>query len=308
MNSFPGRLLTSERRHGGLGMISITNAALARKRKVLLELVNRSDASGIATQCLVVNALRASGQGGAGQPSTQMWNSLGSGDALNALIGSLKSIGLRIRAGNATREREDSAVDGEGEVLNRGELNRRGMVYTNELCEGSLIQLRTGQCWQVGNRLLEVLAYRGDSIEYIEWEATAQNAQRGPGSIVHISPRNEYQGYPTGMGGRNAIMRSEFIREATHLVEMGIDWSEKLGGSQVTLSRIMQLRRGSIVDSKPIEEVISREWAEWGGGDFSHIYTDGSHAADRTLAQFLLGTKNQKVGGAVILSDGHCAD
>jgi hypothetical protein len=63
-NSFPNRLLVSERKHGGLGIISISQAAHERKRKVLLELVNRRGAEGVAAQGLLVNALRASGQGG----------------------------------------------------------------------------------------------------------------------------------------------------------------------------------------------------------------------------------------------------
>ena len=60
MNSFPSRLLTSERRHGGLGIIPISIAAHERKRKVLLELVNKKGAEGIAAQALLANALRAS--------------------------------------------------------------------------------------------------------------------------------------------------------------------------------------------------------------------------------------------------------
>ncbi len=35
-----------------------------------------------------------------------------------------------------------------------------------------------------------------------------------------------------------------------------------------------------------------------------HIYTDGSHALDKTLGQFLLGKGKTSAGGAIILSDG----
>ena len=83
-----------------------------------------------------------------------------------------------------------------------------------------------------------------------------------------------------------------------------MDWPHKLEGLQVTLSRVLQLRPASIVLPTPMAGGISREWAEWGGGDFSHIYTDGSHAMDKNFSQFLLGTGNRKVGGAIIISDG----
>jgi hypothetical protein len=53
MNSFPSRLLVSERRHGSLGIISISQASHERKRKVLLELVNRKGAEGVASQGLI---------------------------------------------------------------------------------------------------------------------------------------------------------------------------------------------------------------------------------------------------------------
>ena len=45
-------------------------------------------------------------------------------------------------------------------------------------------------------------------------------------------------------------------------------------------------------------------WARWDGGTVTHIYTDGSHALDRTLGQFLLGKGSPSVGGSIILSDG----
>ena len=58
--------MTGLKKHGGLGLTSITEAAHERKRRVLLELVNKGGMDGIATQCLVANALRAAGQGGIG--------------------------------------------------------------------------------------------------------------------------------------------------------------------------------------------------------------------------------------------------
>ena len=46
---FPKRLLTSLRKHGGLGITSISDAAHEQKRRVLLELSNKSGMDGITT-------------------------------------------------------------------------------------------------------------------------------------------------------------------------------------------------------------------------------------------------------------------
>ena len=62
--------------------------------------------------------------------------SLGPGGALDALIGNLEGIGLRIRAGDGEMEREDSAAGMTGGVTLRAEMNRRGMVFAGELREG----------------------------------------------------------------------------------------------------------------------------------------------------------------------------
>ncbi len=45
-------------------------------------------------------------------------------------------------------------------------------------------------------------------------------------------------------------------------------------------------------------------WAHWSGGTVTDIYTDGSHAMNRTLGQFLLGKGSSKNGGGIILTDG----
>ncbi len=77
---FSSRLLTSERIHGGLGIVSISEAAHERKRRVLLELVNKSGVEGLATQGLLVDSLRLSGQIVAGQ---QLWKPLQEGGVIS---------------------------------------------------------------------------------------------------------------------------------------------------------------------------------------------------------------------------------
>ena len=76
MNSFPGRLLTSSKKDGGLGIISISDAAHERKRKVLLQLVNKGGADGIAIQGLLGRAMRTAGHGGQGSSGKHVWESL----------------------------------------------------------------------------------------------------------------------------------------------------------------------------------------------------------------------------------------
>ena len=78
----------------------------------------------------------------------------------------------------------------------------------------------------MGGRILEIFAYRGSEIEIMEWKMDDSKYQIGPGGIVFISPRDNYHGYPTGMGGRIAIQRSEFVDKATKLIELSEDWRE----------------------------------------------------------------------------------
>ena len=49
---------------------------------------------------------------------------------------------------------------------------------------------------------------------------------------------------------------------------------------------------------------LSKEWARWDGGEFTHIFTDGSYKEEATWGEQLLGTVKEQAGGAIILSDG----
>ena len=98
--------------------------------------------------------------------------------------------------------------------------------------------------------------------------------------------------------------------KATHLVELSEDWLDIADNKQSLFSMIIQLRCITIGDPVPPPDDVEADWARWQGGDFLHVYTDGSHATDRTLAQYLLGKSKTIVGGAIVLSDGvswvHC--
>ncbi len=104
------------------------------------------------------------------------------------------------------------------------------------------------------------------------------------------------------MEGRVAIARSDFKHNSEGLVQMETDWFVQAEGSQAIHSRVIRMTNATI--SSPIRSSYSSDWARWNGGRISHIYTDGSHAMDKTLGQYLLGKGNPKVGGAIILSDG----
>ena len=60
------------------------------------------------------------------------------------------------------------AAKDENLVGERERFNRRGIVLESEMIEGGISPLRVGQVWHVGDRLLEILAFRDDQIEYME--------------------------------------------------------------------------------------------------------------------------------------------
>ncbi len=54
----------------------------------------------------------------------------------------------------------------------------------------------------------------------------------GPGTILYVSPENDYWGYPTGMGGRKLMSRVELKRGSQGLAELGTDWFDVHNGLQ----------------------------------------------------------------------------
>ena len=60
----------------------------------------------------------------------------------------------------------------------------------------------------------------------------------------------------------------------------------------------------AIERSVKIPNYLRREWACWDGGDYTHIYTDGSYKEEATWGDHLFGTTKRTAGGAVIISDG----
>ena len=60
----------------------------------------------------------------------------------------------------------------------------------------------------------------------------------------------------------------------------------------------------SVAEPKSLPDYMEADRAKWKGGEFLHVYTDGSWATERTLDQFLLGKYDKRVVGAIVLSDG----
>jgi hypothetical protein len=168
--------------------------------------------------------------------------SLSEDGALDSLVIKLKLIRLRLRAGDGADGSAALEVkDGDDDEA-MAELSNRGIVLESELAEGGDAQLRIGQCWKFGDRLIEVMAFNGPNVEFIEWETQGPEDPPKQGGLVYVSPRDDYYGYPTGMGSRQMINMESLRSGSTHLVELGADWFGVLGGAQALQSRIMGIK------------------------------------------------------------------
>ncbi len=124
---------------------------------------------GIATQCLVANALRAAGQGGIGSSGVHVKEPLIQEGNLTSLICKLKEMGLAIRVGDDAHDCRPQAADQTDDLDTRCSLNRRGIVLRSELSDGGSSPLRNGQCWLLDGKIIEILAFNGEDLEVMEW-------------------------------------------------------------------------------------------------------------------------------------------
>ncbi len=77
------------------------------------------------------------------------------------------------------------------------------------------------------------------------------------------------------------------------------------GGEGELICKVMARSRNKAIERRvKIPGYLSKEWARWDGGEFTHIFTDGSYKEEATWGEQLLGTVKEQAGGAVILSDG----
>ena len=298
IKGFPSRLITVDRKDGGLGLRSILCASMDRKRKSLLDLVHRKGPSAIAMEGQISRLMRDAGQGGLGPCRRHLWLSLSqSATGLSSLAAYLKTLGLRIRVGWGKMDGWELASTCEQDLEARTELNKRGIVLRSELETGGMIPIRVGQCWLMGGAITEILGFRGEDIETMIWICEGEPS---PGKIVTVVEHSQ----PRGIGGDYLVSKTQLMEKATHLVELDEDRVTDGGEGELRCS-IMCLRENRPRDRTVIpEDYMLREWAMWGGGDFTHIYTDGSYKEEANWGEFLLGTPRRHAGGAVIISDG----
>jgi hypothetical protein len=114
---------------------------------------------------------------------------------------------------------EQLATESEDDIEGRIAFNGRGISLRSELSSSSETTLRIGQCWRIGDKNLEILAFQGDLVEYMDWRCVKESGQ---GAILYVSPEGDYEGYPTGMGGRKTIDANAF-RDSVLLVELRRD-------------------------------------------------------------------------------------
>ena len=126
---FPERLITVDRKDGGMGVISTITASMERKRIMLLEQVHKGGQAGLAMEGKIERAMRDSGRGRLGLRINRIWNTLvENATGLTALIKWLKIIGLRVRIGYGVAEEWKTACDVEQDIDKRRELESRGIV------------------------------------------------------------------------------------------------------------------------------------------------------------------------------------
>jgi hypothetical protein len=76
------------------------------------------------------------------------------------------------------------------------------------------------------------------------------------------------------------------------------------GAGKLTCTLEARRKNKATERSVKIPDYLRREWACWEGGEYTHIYTDGSYKEEATWGDQLLGTTKRTAGGAVIISDG----
>jgi len=195
IRGFPTRLIFADKKDGGLGVTSTLTAAMDRKRKSMLELVHRGGAPGIAMEGQIARMMREAGQGGLGPCRRHLWTALGElATGLSSLVRYLKTIGLRIRVGQAEMDGWELACDREHDLAGRKEMNARGIVLKAELGEDGVIPIRVGQCWEVAGKVMEILGFRGSDIEIMQWECQLPIEVN---KKMYVKEENR----PKGMGG-----------------------------------------------------------------------------------------------------------
>jgi len=120
LRNFPTKLMISNRQDGGLGILSITNAVMERKRKCLLEQGNAGGMIGVAMRSQICRIIRDAGRGGLGMTKKVLWTSVREwGTGLSALVEWLKEVNIRIRVGTGSDKEWEPVEKYESEINKR---------------------------------------------------------------------------------------------------------------------------------------------------------------------------------------------
>ena len=121
----------------------------------------------------------------------QYKESLDDSGSLKSLIVKLRALGLRLRAGgNIERQLEFAAKD-ENLTEEREKINRRGIVLESEMVTGGSSPLRVGQVWKIGDRFLEILAFRKDQLSELLGKGMPLGAYWEEWVIIRRGRQNE---------------------------------------------------------------------------------------------------------------------
>ena len=73
-------------------------------------------------------------------------------------------------------------------------LNKRGIVLKGELGEDGEVPIRVGQCWELDNKVYDILGYNENRVEVMEWESAEK---KKPGGISFFQWMEEFLTSPS---------------------------------------------------------------------------------------------------------------
>ena len=197
MKNYPAELISADRKHGGLGIRSLSDEANERKLNIAMKGINRDDQTGHAICGLVARGHRVAGKGGMEDTEMKIEDSLGPSVWVTSLLQWLSEIRLGMWT-CGSKDKPEFEMRSHNTRDERIDTNRRGIVLKEEGDRGNVggeIPLRVGQCWMRQGEIVEVLGFNEEGCDIMKWEGKSLEE----GKRVKVSKRNKYKGYPEGM-------------------------------------------------------------------------------------------------------------
>ncbi len=180
---------------GGLGLQSLIDYSQRCKLRLLLKNIDRGDSSGKAFESLVSRALRSAGTGGLRWRGQIIRPNLGKPTWMTSLVAWLGKMGIQIMVqGPAAPGPHSELVSGDRDRL--VSLADRGIALVGEESTVSSllpVQVRVGQCWELGDRVVEITGFNSLGAEYLEW--TPSQSTLLPGMELVVDPSDDYAKY-----------------------------------------------------------------------------------------------------------------